>query len=274
MRKTPESPSFTAEPGAGAGFSDWQKVAKGMGHRTLATLIKKMDSGNTPAGMNEHRAIARQLEVLGLPVQNYIHPSVGDFVNAPHEHLSQLLGGDYYFVSIRPGIHLAHGDSSVQVIDFINDFAAREPNPESLDREVYISHNGEPIMSGHILVGSDDAPNTIFSEFTVGNFNAFHRGVHSPEITVSKTSHRFEWNFGGRLKPTQDDDWRSTQAFTCNGDVAMTRPEMARRIFGALSHLPHDGDYYLPGYYEVLLQRTVGDCTRPVFIEALPGVAP
>lgn len=34
-------------------------------------------------------------------------------------------------------------------------------------------------------------------------------------------------------------------------------------------HIPHDGDYFMPGYYEVLFERVGENQTRPTLIEAI-----
>lgn len=58
-----------------------------------------------------------------------------------------------------------------------------------LQREIFISHNGgNAVMSGHITIHDDGEPNSMYSEFTIGNFNAFHRGFHTPEISMSRSN--------------------------------------------------------------------------------------
>ncbi len=254
--------------GKNAGFSNWQKAAHGIGNRALSGFIESMDPGDQPGNKNAHTAIAERLQKLGLPIQTYISVPAGEFLQDPEFHLSKIPHGDYYFASIRPGLHLAHADSSERVIEFVQDFVWANSDKEKAAKDVYISHNGEPTMSGHIMIEKGAEPNAIQGEFTIGNFNLFHRGVRTPEITVQRDGRRFSWSFRGVLS-TQE-DWHNEDAeFTCNGGAKMSRPEMARRIFAAINKIPHDGNMYLPGYYEVLLENVGGNRTRPAYIEAV-----
>ncbi len=253
----------THEAMKGAGFSDWHRALRDMGHYKTAAEIERIDPGNTAEG-NAHTVIARRLESIGLPVQAHIDVSLRDFVSDPYRYLDRIHQGDYYFASIVPGVHLAHGTDPAEVIAFAHSYAMTATEKQ-LDASIYISHNGEPVMSGHIIVKDDAEPNTISCEFTTGNFNAFHRGSHTPEISVQRHDRRFAWEFRDSLA---GEDWRDCQLFPCQGGVELTRTTMATRIYDAISRIPHDGDYYLPGYYEVLLERAEGDATKPVFIEA------
>lgn len=249
----------------GAGFSDWQRKLKEIGKYDVAAFVETMDPGNTPEGDNAHTVIAEQLEMLGLPVQTYVNVPLGDFLANPEHILATIPDGEYYFASIIPGVHLAHGDTVDEVVEFARNYA-NDTSPRQLDQPIYISHNGEAVMSGHIIIKDDAEPNTIISEFTVGNFNEFHRGFRTPEISANRHEHELEWTFREDLTPTND--WRDDTQYTCQGGVTMTRPEMARRCYEAIQYVPHDGEYYLPGYYEVLFEHTTDNETKPVFIEA------
>ncbi len=246
-----------------SGFTDWKVIAKQLGQKSLLSVVEKMDSESTGRG-NAHGEIAERLGRMGLPVQKFVSPSVEDFVGNPGAYLNDLPSGDYYFVSIKPGTHLTHAVDESDIVLFAKSFLYENPNDS--DTEMYISHNGEPVLSGHILVRNDGEPNTIHAEFTNGEFNAFHRGRHTPEVSVHRSNYRFEWKFNGAL--ASDDDWRTSEQFTCNGGIELNRTEIAKRLFNAINLIPKDGNIYLPGYYEVLLERTELGKTRTVFIEA------
>lgn len=253
------------EQSAGAGFSDWQRAARATGNYALLATIKDMDGQPGRNGENSHHFIHQKLGELSLPRQHCLFMPLGIFLEQPENHLAELPAGDYYFASIKPGTHLAHGDTSEQVINFMQQY--RDAHPEDISREVMISHNGEAAMSGHIIIRDDGQPNSIDAEFTIGNFNAFHRGFHTPEISLNRTLHAYEWQFRGTL--ATDGDWRTDEQFRCFGDVYLSRIEMARSALRALHHIPHDDDVYLPGYYEVLFEKIDDRSTRPVFIEAV-----
>lgn len=105
-----------------------------------------------------------------------------------------------------------------------------------LQREIFISHNGDAVMSGHITIHDDGEPNSMYSEFTIGNFNAFHRGFHTPEISVSRSDNRRQkWEFRDILDPGNT-AWQTDEVFECFGKVTLSHPEMAQRIYDALSY--------------------------------------
>ena len=249
---------------AKAGLGDWQRAMHEAGQHRVAYTLEQLDPGNAADGRNAHTVIAQRLGELGLPVQSYTTATVSDFLAHPQDHLDRIRTGEYYFASIIPGTHLAHGGSPEEVIAFTRTYAESATEAD-LAQEMYISHNGEPIMSGHIIVKDDGTPNTILAEFTIGNFNAFHRGSHTPEISTQRHEHRFLWQYRGALDDTSQHE---EQEFLCQRDIKLTRTEMARRALYAMSRIPHDEDYYLPGYYEVLFEHTQGKQTKPVFIEA------
>lgn len=268
--KTEKAPK-SIEHSRGAGFSDWQRVAKETGHYALAAVVGKMDLGETVRdGKNAHRAIAERLANLELPVHSYVAVSLGDFLLDPERHIERLADGDYFFASIVPGVHIAHGETVEEVVEFVRQYVCENPTEQTMAREMYLSRNGEPVMSGHIMIKDDGNPNSIYAEFTNGNFNMFHRGFHGPEIVCHRTYRSLQWEFLSSLA-TDDGDWRDDQLFVCNGDVKLSRPAMAQKAYDALSRIPHDGDAYLPGYYEVLIEKTGMGGTRPVFIEAVLG---
>lgn len=254
-----------AEPMRGSGFSDWQRKMREIGNHHAAAYIERLDPDMTQGERNTHTRIAEELRMLELPIQQYISVPVHEFLAAPSMWLDHIADGEYYFASIVPSVHLAHGMNRTEVIELAEMYAQTVPESE-LRREIYISHNGEPVMSGHIIVRDDGEPNTILCEFTTGNFNAFHRGSHTPEISVQRHYKQFSWGFRDQL--ADDIDWRTDEEFTCQGNIMLNRIEMAERIYDAITRIPHDGDYYLPGYYEVLLEHTVARETTPVFIEA------
>jgi len=251
------------EPMAGAGFSDYIRTAKQLGHDALARSLEQFDAGEQSGSRNSHCVITDRIKELGLPIQDYIGVSVEKFLSSPADYLSQLPAGDYYFASIVSGTHLAHGNSPEEVIEFVREFATRH----GTDQELYLSHNGEPVMSAHISIHDEAAPNAGYIEATIGNFNAFHRGSHSPEIIARHVGHSYGWEFRDALQP--EEDWHDTTAYQCNGGVKLTRQEMASHVYRALQQIPHDGDYYLPGYYEVLFERTPTNQLRIAFIEAV-----
>ena len=80
----------------GAGFSDWQKKLRDAGEYKAAAFVETMGPGNTPEGDNAHTAIAKQLELLDLPVQSYLTVSVRDFHADPTEHLVSIPDGEHY----------------------------------------------------------------------------------------------------------------------------------------------------------------------------------
>ena len=251
------------ERSSGAGFTDWHRKAREHGLTELAELTARMDSNSDDPSVNAHRAIAERLADYGLPIQRYAAGRIGEFVRDPNHFFEQIPDGDYYFVSIVPGVHLAHGSNSEQVIEFVNTQIKHDRAEISDDTELYLSHNGEPVISGHIIVKDDGLPNTIYGEFTIGNFNNFHRGFSSPEVTVRRQYHRFEWEFRDRLLMNGDNE-----PMRCNGDVWLTRTEIALRALRAIELIPHSEDYYMPGYYEVLLEKCGQKATKAAFIEA------
>lgn len=250
---------------AGAGFSDWQKVAEVAGDQRLGKLLRSMDSQPAADGRNAHHRIHDKLALLELPRQQCLFISIEKFLDDPQRQFSLMPHGDYYFVSIKPGVHLAHATSKEEVLSFVLNYAAIS-SPDELHRELYISHNGEAAMSGHIIIKDDGIPNSIFSEYTIDNFNAFHRGFHAPEISFERTFQAGHYSFRGALEA---DDWRDTTRFECVGGVYLSRPAMAQYIKQAVEAIPHDDGYYLPGYYEVLFEKTSTQSVRPVFIEAV-----
>lgn len=258
------------EPTAGAGLTDWKRVAESLGYHSLSATMESLSPDNLPVGVNSHREIDNKLKLLDLPGQSCVYASLGEFLTDYDKFLSMIPDGDYYFVSIKPGVHLAHGMTAQEVIDFVYDYVAKNPDAD-MNQEIYLSHNGEPVMSGHVIINKGNGTfNSIVSEFTIGNFNAFHRGFHSPEIALHRSDYRFEWGFRGELH-SFNGDWRDEKTYMCNGGIELTRTEMAEIIYDAVTRIPHDGEYYLPGYYEVLLEKTSQNQTRPVFIEAVVG---
>lgn len=255
------------EPMAGAGFSDYIRAAKQLGHDALARSLGQFDAGEQSGSRNPHCVITDRIKELGLPTQSYLGVSIEKFLSSPTAYLSQLPEGDYYFASIVSGTHLAHGNSPEEVISFVQEFAASHPHQYQETQELYLSHNGEPVMSAHINIQDESAPNAGYIEATIGNFNAFHRGSHSPEIIARHVGHSYEWEFRDALQP--EGDWHDSLVYPCNGGVWLTREQMASHIYEALGQIPHDGDYYLPGYYEVLFERTPTNRLRPAFIEAV-----
>lgn len=257
----------TIEATNGAGFSDWSRVALKTGNLALQSMLRKFDSEPGLHGRNAHHFIHDRLTTLQLPVQNCIFMPLKNFLQAPEDYFSVVPHGDYYFASIKPGTHLAHATTKEEVMEFMDSYASSASSTE-LSREVFISHNGEAVMSGHITISEDGEPNSLYGEFTVGNFNRFHRGFHTPEISISRTRFGNQWLFRDALA-AQNDDWRTSEQFPCFGGSAMSRIDMAQRINSALSYIPHDGDFILPGYYEILFERVDEAHTRPAFIEAV-----
>jgi hypothetical protein len=254
------------ERAAGAGFSDWQRAARAVGNASLSRLIETMDPGDSKDRRNAHRSIHERLAALDLPRHHFVAMPCQEFLERPYDYLSNLPKGDYYFASIIPGVHLAHAATPEQVVAFVKASVARLPR--LTNKELYVSHNGEPVMSSHIDIKNDGQPNTVVIEATIGNFNAFHRGQHTPEIIAWRDgNHRLAWSFKGPLET--DDAWQTDELFACNGATQLSRIEMATLLFSALNHIPHDSDYYLPGYYEVLFERRDELSPRPVFIEAI-----
>lgn len=250
----------STERSSGAGFTNWNKKARELGLASLADLTASMDSHSERPGVNAHRAIAEDLEAIGLPIQDYVAVKAQGFLDRPEYYLSKVPHGDYYFVSVIPGIHLAHESDTANIVEFVSDYLNK--HPES-DPEIYISHNGEPVMSGHIIVKDDMPPNTVHAEFTIGNFNDFHRGFATPEVTLHRPFNQFEWKFLGKLALEN-----SSTKVESNSGVKLTRREIAQRALSAIKMIPHHDDHYLPGYYEVLLERSGETTTRAAFIEA------
>ncbi len=255
------------EQAAGSGISDYIRTARQLGYDALVATLEVMDAGERTGRTNPHCIATERIRRLGMPVQEYIGMSVEDFLASPHEQLAMLPDGDYYFVSIVPGTHLARGKSIDEVVAFVQEYADGHPDANSLSQELYVSHNGEPVMSAHIVVNDQEGANADYMEATVGNFNAFHRGAHSPEIIVRRGLHAYSWEFRDAL--ASESDWRDATHYECNGGVSLTRIDMASRLYGVLSHIPHDGTHYLPGYYEVLFERDTQQVLRPAFIEAV-----
>lgn len=248
-----------------AGFSDWGKAAQEIGNTALRRAIEQMDPGNR-YGVNPHRAIIDRLNALELPHHAYLAMPCREFLENPANYLETLGDGDYYFVSIVPGIHLAHEQDAQAVISFVQESTERTPSLS--DTELYISHNGATTMSGHIIVKPDDPPSAITAEFTIGNFNQFHRGFRAPEVVVQRdNSPRLMWEFRGDLA-SESDAWQTDEQFQCDDGSWMTHTQIAEHAYRAIAHIPHDGDTFLPGYYEVLLERR-HESISPVFIEAI-----
>lgn len=254
---------------SGAGFTDWIKAFRGIGDRALVAALRAFDSEPTASGGNAHRSIHERVDRIGLPAQSRVFVTIHDFLSDPEACFSKIPDGDYYFASIKPGVHLAHVEDTQTIIDFVANYSERSEDGE-LGRELFISHNGEPVMSGHIIVeeGRGMEPHTLHGEFTIGNFNDFHRGFHTPEISLDRSFLGNVWAFRDALDP-ENQDWRDESKFKCNGGVEFTRTQMATEIHNAIQYIPHDGDLYLPGYYEILFERTGETAVRPVFIEAV-----
>lgn len=249
------------EHAAKLGFTDWLKASEELGNTALSALIKDMDPGISSG--NAKRLITERLVQIGLPTQSIAIVSTQQFLSNPEAILAQIPRGDYYFSSIVPGTQLTHGTSDEELVNFIATNCKQ--NPDFLNKEVYISHNGEAVMSGHILINDDDI-NSIYAEFTNSNFNEFHRGIHNPEISVSRKNNRFDWSFHGELAA---EDWRNDEKFSCNDIIYLSRPQMAAYAYESISCIPNDDGNYLPGYYEVLLERQDNNSLRPAFIEAV-----
>lgn len=255
------------EQAAGSGISDYIHTAQQLGYSALVTTLERMDAGERTGRTNPHCIATERIRRLGMPVQEYIGVSVEEFLSSPYDQLATLPKGDYYFVSIIPGVHLAHGENADEVVAFVKEYVESHPDSDSRQQELYVSHNGEPVMSAHIVVSDQEGANADYIEATIGNFNAFHRGAHSPEIIARRGLHAYAWEFRESLSSTND--WRNTTQYKCNGDVVLTRVDMATRLYSTLSYIPHDGTHYLPGYYEVLLERDDTHGLRPAFIEAV-----
>jgi len=255
------------EQAAGQGISDYIHTAKHLGYDALVQVLEKMDAGERLGRKNPHSVTTEHIRLLDMPTQAYISVPVGEFLIAPDIYLSQLPDGDYYFASIVPGTHLAHGETLQDVIAFVQEFVSAHPDPAELKQELYVSHNGEPVMSAHIIVQDVPGANADYMEATIGNFNAFHRGAHSPEIIVHRHIYSYKWEFRERLETSSD--WREGDSFICNGGVELTRLQMAEQLYRTLHQIPHDGNHFLPGYYEVLFERTPENRLRPAFIEAV-----
>lgn len=293
-RVTYECPAYAApEQAAGAGFSDWKRASEQLGALGLYKIMTEFDVDNTDTTdemASGRHAIVERLATLKLPMQPYVFARADDLLNNPDAVFSHIPHGDYYFVSIRPGVHLAHATTQAEILNFVADFVGKHPETHAA-KEIFISHNGEALMSAHIFVKNDSfevgnkgphgGQNTIYAECTNRNFNAFHRGYTSPEIIVQRGAYgpnRFMWDFRGALQPPAGADWRTTERFTCFGGTQLSRAEMAQHLYTALQCIPHDKGHFLPGYYEVLFEhpRTVDNAlgqtngVRPVFIEALP----
>lgn len=253
------------EQAAGSGISDYIHTARHLGYEALVTMLERMDNGEKCGHVNPHCVTTERIRALGMPVQEYVGVSVQDFLEKPYDYLAQLPDGDYFFASIIPGFHLARGLTAAEVVTFVQNFAST--HPDAATQELYVSHNGDPVISAHIVVNDSEGANADYMEATIGNFNAFHRGTHSPEIVVRRSLHAYEWQFRDAL--TTDEDWRDTTAYACQGGMTLTRPQMAAKLYDALTYIPHDGTHYLPGYYEVLFERTPENRLRPVFIEAV-----
>lgn len=253
---------------AGAGFSDWRRIAHRMGYDALAATIEQMDPSERMMGDNPHCTTAERLALLELPSQAYVAPTVAEFLVDPERYFAKLHEGDYYFLSIIPGVHLAHESSPAHIVEFVHAFVATHPQPAALSQRIYLSHNGEAIMSAHIIARADEPPNTLYAECTVGNFNAFHRGAHAPELIAARHyQHRFSWDFRDSLSEPRD--WRDTTHFMGNYGVRLTRMDIVHHLQDAIACIPHDQDYTLPGYYEVLFERGPDNTLNPAFIEAV-----
>ena len=252
---------------SGAGFSDWIKLAKQTGNHALINTLRKLDSEPTLSGeTNAHHHIHDRLKELGLPRQDCLFIPIQEFLANTEESFGSIPNGDYYFVSIEPGKHLAHAEDQESVVEFIQQYSDKAAEDER-NKEIFLTHNGEAVMSGHIIVKDGEIPNKLQGEFTIGNFNAFHRGFSTPEISVSR-EYRNEWDFRGSLA-AEDSDWRTLEEFECFGGVKMSRLEMAERINQAISCIPADNGLTLPGYYEVLFEKVNENHVKPVFIEAV-----
>lgn len=257
--------SHEKEQAAGSGISDYIRSARRLGYGALVATLERMDDGEKIGHSNPHCIATERIRTLGMPVQEYIGVPVATFLTEPSRYLSELPQGDYYFASIIPGVHLAHGNSPAEVIAFVQEFA--RTHPDDLTQELYVSCNGDPVMSAHIVVSEHEGANADYMEATIGNFNAFHRGTHSPEIIARRGLYAYAWEFRDAL--ATETDWRDESAYACNGNVTLTRPQMAIQLYTALRHIPHDDTHYLPGYYEVLFERTTDNHTKAAFIEAV-----
>lgn len=256
------------DPTARAGFSDWGRAAQNVGNYALRHVIEQMDPG-TVGGVNPHHTIIERLRKLDLPHHAFIAMTCEKFLRSPDAHRDQLSSGNYYFASIVPGLHLAHETDWNRVISFVE--TALCERPELKNTELYISHNGTTAMSGHIIIKPDAPPSPIVAEFTIGNFNRFHRGSHAPEITVQRTGSekRLTWDFRDALQPATD-FWQTDERFVCDDAVSRTRQELAQLAYHAVSLIPHDDDSFLPGYYEVLMEHGSQEgAVKPIFIEAI-----
>ena len=258
----------TIESTAGAGFTDWKIRASEMGNKLLLNTLKNLDREPANDGRNAHHVILDKLKELNLPTEDCLFIELKDFLDDPYEKLEKIPSGDYYFTSIEPGKHLANTKNKQDVIDFVRSYYEDLlPEQQNEYKEIFISHNGDAVMSGHIIVSNDGTPNSLYAEFTVGNFNAFHRGFTSPEIILER-EYKNQWSFCGQLDPGNE-DWRTLEEFDCAGDFKMSRLIMAELINQSIIHLPQDDGNILPGTYEVLFERKYENQISPVFIEAV-----
>ena len=256
------------ESTSGAGFTDWKIRACEMGNKMLLNTLKTLDHEPASGGRNAHHDIFDRLKELDLPTQDCLFIEIKDFLKNPNKILDTMPDGDYYFTFIVPGIHLANTPNKQDVIDFVQTYyenLSLEQREKS--REIFISHNGDAVMSGHIIVNNNETPNNLHGEFTIGNFNAFHRGFTTPEILLERERMNL-WTFRGDLDPG-DEDWRTLEEFDCFGGARLSRLVMAELINQAILHLPEDNGRLLPGSYEVLFERRYKNQILPTFIEAV-----
>lgn len=258
---------YTPERKSG-GLHDWKAAIQKIGSRSVVDALRAIIPEQSPDGTNSHHLIAKRVEQLGLPSQTYTAPTMQDFLLDPDGSMPDDPDGQYYFVSVRQGVHLPRA-SREEAIGFIESYAAAYPE---FNGELYISHCQEPLLGGHVMIERGEQPNVVYGEFTVGDFHSFHRGKQAPEIICRRDMQRFEWNFRGSLEPKPDTSWHSDETYPSATGEPLSRPEMATAIYNAISQIPHDDGYYLPGYYEVLLERRGTHGIKPVFIEATSAV--
>ena len=215
-------------------------------------------------GISQQHAAFRRCESLNLPVDQYIAMPIGDFAKNPDSYLAQLEQANAYYVSITSGLAKRGAKNFTEIIDFVQQNLSKV----SPYTELLITHDETPALTGHIKISDDKPPNSILAEFTHGEPRSFHRGMHRPEISLSRNiSQAFRFDFCDAL--VADGDWRNDEKFVCHGGkVYLSRPQMAERIWQTLHLIPHEDDYYLPGYYEVFLRENGDNQTRAAFTEA------
>ena len=204
-----------------------------------------------------------RLENLNLPRYKRIIKPLAEFLEMPHDFLSQQQEESSWFVLLEPrngGKRLRKmGLKTDEVLEFINS-TVREDNLDVNNYDLVISENFDQEYGGNIIINKDGG----FSlEMSRGGQGVVAEGSHDDAkygnlLTVQKDpflgSFVYSWN-------DRDSGGKEIKGVPPKDVVNRT-----------IMHIPHSGRArdrkFLPGYYEFHLVKKPGSRTlEPVFVD-------